>query len=164
MQQNPALSQNQQANAANSANAFGGSRQGVQGGRHPGSRRARHGPDGGQPQRSGTSPRRRRVRPATSTAPWRPSRATRARRRRRSIPISWRARGLTASGTAQNQANAGNYAMLTLVGGAAAAAGAEPDQQPDRQIRSGLGLSAIAACDAGECARHDAARHDHLGH
>ena len=32
MQQNLALSQNQQANAANSANAFGGSRQGVQAG------------------------------------------------------------------------------------------------------------------------------------
>ena len=92
MQQANALSQNQQANAANSSNAFGGSRQGIQ----QGVAQAQGAQNIGQmlaSLNSQISPRRRPRRRATSIAGSPPTRRTKAPRKRRSTRTSWRRRG-----------------------------------------------------------------------
>ena len=136
MQQNLALSQNQQANAANSANAFGGSRQGVQAGVTQAQGALGMGQmaanlnaqNFAQAQAGATGDINR-------TLAAQQGNQTAAQAKINSDLLA--SQGLTASGTAQNQANAGNYAMLT-------SSGAQQQQQAQNQINSQIAKFAQA--------------------
>ena len=136
MQQNLALSQNQQANAANSANAFGGSRQGVQAGVTQAQGALGMGQmaanlnaqNFAQAQAGATGDINRNLQAAQGNQ-------TAAQAKINSDLLA--SQGLTASGTAQNQANAGNFAMLT-------SSGAQQSQQAQNQINSQIAKFAQA--------------------
>ena len=163
MQQNLALSQNQQANAANSANAFGGSRQGVQAGVTQA-----QGALGMAQMAANLNAQNFAQAQAGATGDI--NRTLAAQQGNQSAAQAkinsdlLASQGLTASGTAQNQANAGNFAMLT-------SSGAQQQQQAQNEINSQIAKFAQAwgypqsqLATLGERAWHDPARHRHLGH
>ena len=152
MQQNLALKQNQQANAANSANAFGGSRQAVQQGvtqaqgalgmgqmaAEPQPGELHSGAGCARPATSTGAMWRRRIRPATDRLARNLAAQTTNQGAAQAKIIGLLAsQGLTASGTAQNQANAANFAMLT-------SAGAQQQQQAQNQINAQIAKFAQA--------------------
>ena len=89
MQQQNALSQNQQADAAASAKAFGGSKQGAFSKASRNRKESQHRRDGGAVEQRELRPGVRR-RPTTSIAPSPPTPRISRPTRRRSIPTSWR--------------------------------------------------------------------------
>ena len=154
MQQNLALSQNQQANAANSANAFGGSRQGVQAGVTQAQGALGMGQMAAglnqanftQAQAAATGDINRQLDVAktnqasqqTDLARNLAAQTTNQGAAQAKINSDLLAsQGLTASGTAQNQANAGNFALLT-------SSGAQQQQQAQNQINSQIAKFAQA--------------------
>ena len=157
MQQQNALNQNQQANAANSANAFGGSRQGVQQGVAQAQGGAKHRPDGGP----------------TEPGQFWPGPASGAVRHHRPKQCSPRQPGGAAE-PGQPQFTGGERAGRAWQPGAAfasaqfhraddrrpdgAGTGAEPDQCPDGEIPEREQLPEPATFDHAERARHDALR------
>ena len=136
MQQNLALSQNQQANAANSANAFGGSRQGVQAGVTQAQGALGMGQmaanlnaqNFAQAQAGATGDINRNLQAAQG------NQSAAQAKINSDIQAS---QGLTASGDAQQKANAANFAMLT-------SAGAQQQQQAQNQINSQIAKFAQA--------------------
>ena len=136
MQQNLALSQNQQANAANSANAFGGSRQGVQ----AGVTQAQGALGMGQMAANLNAQNFQQAQAAAQGDISNTLKADQGNQTANQAKINsdiLASQGLNATGTAQNQANAANYAMLT-------SSGAQQQQQAQNQINSQIAKFAQA--------------------
>ena len=136
MQQNLALSQNQQANQANSANAFGGSRQGVQ----AGVTQAQGALGMGQMAANLNAQNFAQAQAGATGDINRTMAAQQGNQSAAQAKINsdiLAGQGLTASGDAQQKANAANFAMLT-------SAGAQQQQQAQNQINSQIAKFAQA--------------------
>ena len=156
MQQNLGLSQDQQQNAASSANAYGGSRAGNSTRGHPGSGRHGHGPDGGAVKPSQFRPGDGRGAAGQPGQPvGRPRRQCSADRR------GPRARQYRRPADAEQPRQLRHADLGWRSPGAAAA---EHHQRPDLPIGAGARLSRAAARGPRERARHDALQYRDLGH
>ena len=136
MQQNLALSQNQQQNQANSANAFGGSRQGIQ----QGVTQAQGALGMGQMAAGLNQANFTQAQAAASGDIANRLKADQGNQSAAQNKINsdiLASQGLTASGDAQQKANVANYAMLT-------SAGAQQQQQAQLGINSQIAKFAQA--------------------
>ena len=162
MQQQNALSQNQAANQANSANAFGGSRQGVQ----QGVAQAQGALNIGQMAAQLNQANFTQAQQAATGDITRNLQAAQGNQSANQANIN----SLIAGGGRARLARHGgaDEPAPAIPGGehrwrAAAAAGAEPDQREHEPVQSGAGISRPAARRPAIGARHDALRLDDDG-
>ena len=158
MQQANALSQNQQANAANSSNAFGGSRQGIQqgvaqaqGAQNIGQMLATlNSANFTQAQAAATGDINRRLTADTT------NQAAQQAKINSDIQAS---QGLSNTGDCDEQEQRRQLQHAAVRRRGREHAGAEPNQLADGEVQPGVQLSAAAARDAALGAWDDAARH-----
>ena len=157
MQQQNALAQNQAANQANSANAFGGSRQGIQqgvaqaqGAMNIGQMAAQlNQANFGQAQAAATGDITRNLQGQTSNQ---------AADQANINSLIQASGGLGALGNQAQTSPGAQFHRADDRRADGAAAGAKPDQRPDGQVPERRQLPEPAALDSTERARHDALR------
>ena len=173
MEQGLALQQNQQQNAANSANAYGGSRQGIQQGVTQAQGALNEAQMAAQLNQAnfaqatqgatGDISRNLTAQQANQAAALQAAQANQAAGLTANGQSIFAATGLGTLGNQQMQNQLAQYGMLTSAG-----AGQEQQQQNDinaqiAKFQQAWQLSAAAARDDGELARHDALQHWDVG-